>query len=235
MAWIIPELNRVSTEILYKYQSKYLRFDFEMEKICPKCLEKHSKKGMFCSRKCANARVFNNEAKELKRQKNILFWECLSEDKKTEHINRIKTLAANRKNMFSDLAIEKLSHEARRNRVIREQENKCARCNINEWLGEKITLELEHIDGNTTNNKRDNLEALCPNCHSLTLTWRGRNKDKNKISDDQLMKAISTTKNIHQALLKVGLAAKGKNYAKVKKLMEDRVGFEPTWIVTSSD
>jgi len=37
-------------------------------------------------------------------------------------------------------------------------------------------LELDHIDGNNKNNTLKNLRWLCPNCHSMTSTWRGRNK-----------------------------------------------------------
>ena len=53
---------------------------------------------------------------------------------------------------------------------------KCYNCNLTEWLGSPIPLELEHIDGNSSNNLLDNLTLLCPNCHSLTPTYRGRNK-----------------------------------------------------------
>jgi predicted HNH restriction endonuclease len=37
-------------------------------------------------------------------------------------------------------------------------------------------LEIEHIDGNFENNAEENLELLCPNCHSLTSTYKGANK-----------------------------------------------------------
>jgi hypothetical protein len=55
-------------------------------------------------------------------------------------------------------------------------EEKCYSCNLTEWLGNKIPLELEHIDGNRRNNLLENLTLLCPNCHALTPTYRGRNK-----------------------------------------------------------
>ena len=41
---------------------------------------------------------------------------------------------------------------------------------------QKIPLEVEHIDGNFQNNNEDNLILLCPNCHSLTSTYKGANK-----------------------------------------------------------
>lgn len=43
-----------------------------------------------------------------------------------------------------------------------------------------IKVELEHIDGNSTNNKLDNLTLLCPNCHSLTNTYKGKNRGKGR-------------------------------------------------------
>jgi Zn finger protein HypA/HybF involved in hydrogenase expression len=55
-------------------------------------------------------------------------------------------------------------------------EYKCLHCEINEWQGEKIPLELDHINGNNTDNRIENLRLLCPNCHSLTSTFRGKNK-----------------------------------------------------------
>lgn len=39
-----------------------------------------------------------------------------------------------------------------------------------------IPLEIEHLDGDYTNNKEENLAVLCPNCHSLTSTYKGTNK-----------------------------------------------------------
>ena len=52
----------------------------------------------------------------------------------------------------------------------------CSECNLSEWLGGPITLELDHKDGNSTNNQLDNLRLMCPNCHSLTPTYKNRNK-----------------------------------------------------------
>ncbi len=55
--------------------------------------------------------------------------------------------------------------------------NKCARCGWgekNRYTG-NIPLEIEHIDGNYLNNSENNLILLCPNCHSLTSTYKGAN------------------------------------------------------------
>lgn len=55
---------------------------------------------------------------------------------------------------------------------------KCMECEwnlINPFSG-KIPIELEHIDGNSENNTIENVKLLCPNCHSLTKTFRSLNK-----------------------------------------------------------
>jgi len=56
--------------------------------------------------------------------------------------------------------------------LIRERGHQCEQCKNTEWLNKPITLELEHTDGIKTNNTRENLRLLCPNCHSYTPTWR---------------------------------------------------------------
>lgn len=60
--------------------------------------------------------------------------------------------------------------------------NKCEKCGwgeTNEYTG-KIPLEVHHIDGDYKNNKEENLQLLCPNCHSLTETFKSHNKEGRK-------------------------------------------------------
>jgi len=125
------------------------------------------------------------------------------------------------------LPFEQLKSSLRRERIFKEQSSSCNRCKLTSWLGEKITLELEHKDGNHFNEARENLELLCPNCHSLTDTWRGRNKNKGKsgkrVSDEEMMNALKQEPTIRQALIKVGLSAKGGNYFRAKHLKQSLI------------
>lgn len=52
----------------------------------------------------------------------------------------------------------------------------CDNCGISEWMGEKISLHLDHINGINNDHRIENLRLLCPNCHSQTSTYAGKNK-----------------------------------------------------------
>jgi Zn finger protein HypA/HybF involved in hydrogenase expression len=77
---------------------------------------------------------------------------------------------------FKILPFEKLGIENKRKKILLEQNYKCLHCHNDRWFGKKIVLELDHIDGNHSNYNKKNLRCLCPNCHSITVTWRRRKK-----------------------------------------------------------
>jgi hypothetical protein len=55
-------------------------------------------------------------------------------------------------------------------------EPRCSCCQLTDWLGAPISLELDHVNGVHDDHRRENLPFLCPNCHAQTGTYRGRNK-----------------------------------------------------------
>ena len=73
--------------------------------------------------------------------------------------------------------------------LLEKYDNKCAQCGWsqkNPYTG-IVPLEIEHKDGNYLNNEESNLTLLCPNCHSLTATYKGANvgngrKDRKRYS-----------------------------------------------------
>ena len=108
-------------------------------------------------------------------------------------------------------------------------EHKCELCSIKEWYDpfenkiKPINLELDHINGNERDNRKENLRLICSNCHSFTPTYKGRNINKclrngeKKVTDDVLLEQLKT-KNIRQSLIAVGMSASGENYERCKIL-----------------
>ncbi len=119
------------------------------------------------------------------------------------------------------------SAEKRKTFIIQERGHKCEICNLSTWMDKKIVLEMDHIDGNRDNNIRDNLRLLCPNCHSQTKTWKGKNISKKVIPTEEIIKVINEfiglneKFNITNILCKVGLTPLGHNYKRIYKILDE--------------
>ncbi|MFF0887292.1 HNH endonuclease signature motif containing protein [Streptomyces sp. NPDC003456] len=88
-----------------------------------------------------------------------------------------------RRRTAAEILVEDTSPHARRvpsarlRRAMRELgvEERCALCGTGGlWLGEPLSLEVDHVDGDWRNNRIDNVRFLCPNCHATTDRYRGR-------------------------------------------------------------
>lgn len=68
-------------------------------------------------------------------------------------------------------------------RLIKEgvKEDRCEKCKIVDWCGEPLSFHLDHINGDNTDNRIENLKILCPNCHSQTPTYCKSKKKINKV------------------------------------------------------
>jgi 5-methylcytosine-specific restriction endonuclease McrA len=199
-------------------------------KNCKKCSEEFKpKKGLinYCSLGCRNSRNWDEDDKKKKSisAKKSEKVEIANKNKsKYSYIRAGETKKINHKKKILESKYEDLKFNNLRNRIIYEQDGECNSCKLKKWMNNPITLELEHKDGNRNNNERPNLEMLCPNCHSLTDTWRGRNKTnkRSKISDEKLLESLLINEwNVRQALLNVGLVAKGGNYKRCYRLKKE--------------
>ena len=189
-------------------------------KNCPKCNTVHDKPGTFCSRKCSNSRIFSEESKQKKSIANLgktARKTPISPEERASNIAKTKAWALEK---YKSTSFNELGSENRKRRVLEEQENKCNHCGISEWNGNPIVLELEHKDGNNKNNDRSNLECICPNCHSQTKTWRGRNNKRRIVPDEVLLEAAKKHSTISEALRSVGLPDKGASHARAKRLLK---------------
>jgi Zn finger protein HypA/HybF involved in hydrogenase expression len=80
---------------------------------------------------------------------------------------------------LDDILVEDstFSSSTLRKRLIEEgaRESKCESCGLSSWMGDPIPLELHHINGINTDNRPENLQILCPNCHAKTSNYKGKN------------------------------------------------------------
>lgn len=98
----------------------------------------------------------------------------------TDHFGK-QTVSSNIRYKIEEILIKNSSYSniaSLKRRLISEGilEYKCIQCgNIGKWNDKPLSLQLEHINGINNDNRKENLCFLCPNCHSQTDTYAGRN------------------------------------------------------------
>lgn len=119
-------------------------------------------------------------------------------------------------------------------RLIKEgvKEEVCEVCHNSEWMGEKIPLDLHHINGDHFDNRLENLIILCPNCHRMTKNWGGKESSVDLIckqiaeqtADDKMIFLLEKEKKrkekIYQNKLKWGEIRKTSINEKIIKHCE---------------
>jgi hypothetical protein len=76
---------------------------------------------------------------------------------------------------------EKVFHRQIKRYLLENKGHKCEICGITEWAGQTINLVMDHINGDSTNNKLDNLRLICNNCDSYLPTFKSRNRGYGRI------------------------------------------------------
>jgi len=121
---------------------------------------------------------------------------------------------------------DSLTIDRKKKRVVLEQQSKCLFCGISDWQNKPITLAVDHVDGNNQNDSRDNLRGLCPNCHSQTDTFCGKDrgthykKGQPRVTDERLLSALLETKSMSEALRSLGMSRGPKPFQRCKDLLQ---------------
>lgn len=159
-----------------------------MEKLfssCENCSSSHDGlygSGRFCSSKCARgfstkknrAETSKKVSQSLKGKDSPLKgrrW-SFSPEAKERHLRGMRKWHADRKGRPFD----ELGATFRRTIIFEEQNGRCAECNgLPIHNSKPLTFQLDHKDGDRSNNSRPNLQLLCPNCHTQTENWGSKN------------------------------------------------------------
>lgn len=165
-------------------------------KECAKCKTQHDNRGAFCSRSCANSRSFSRDSRLKKSESGKKYWQSLDPESKAsvleQRLSKYDFEEQQRRAQETKLLkswsrpYSQMSHDAVKKRLLAERGYNCEICGCGHmWNGMSLTLEMDHIDGNSKNNSVENLRILCPNCHSQTPTHRGKNIRYKKIPREQ--------------------------------------------------
>jgi 5-methylcytosine-specific restriction endonuclease McrA len=105
----------------------------------------------------------------------------------TKAVDRGELRARARSLPLPILLANSTSRKAVKRRLLLEGilENVCSECGLREWRGKALAMHIDHINGIRTDHRLENLRMLCPNCHSQTPTYGGRNAKRRLPLQDQ--------------------------------------------------
>ena len=170
-------------------------------KKCPKegCGQPHENPGRFCSRKCANSRVFSTEANRKKSESNKKTWQN-PENRQARREKQVKywqdVHAGVRTREGGDIGLKRVISQVESGTYLKYTEqairvkvrkyllhlhgHKCSICNTEKWRDKPVPLVCDHIDGDASNNALVNFRLICLNCGGLLPTYVGRNQGKGR-------------------------------------------------------
>ena len=174
---------------------------FASPKRCKKCnsvIGYKNRFNVFCNSSCSASFTNTLRAKKIREinsrfeKRQLVYWNCLSCNK--THSTTVWKVGKYCNNdcqllyQYNQKIKDWLSNNANigkgtiKRYLIEQHGYKCAVCGLSDWNNKPMILELEHVDGNSENNALCNLCLICPNCHSQTPTYKGRNKGKGRYS-----------------------------------------------------
>ena len=176
--------SSVKNHLSKKYGIRQTHFNnkrFKTEIECKACKKKFSvskldKERKFCSRTCSNLgvnrwgtnkenKICPNCFKEAPKKTVFCDWNCYKEFQFKKS-----------KRKLEDGKLTDGCRPTIKRILLAERGHKCEICNNSEWNNNPIPITLDHIDGNSENNREENLRLICPNCDAQLPTYKGANK-----------------------------------------------------------
>lgn len=143
--------------------------------FCGAKLPYEKRMGKFCNHTCS---ARHNNRGVQRNFKGHTYCEC---GKLKKRANRYCDECIEARVYNPQLALEDMkSDKSRRLWLLRNRGARCEGCELTEWRGKPIPLEVHHQDGDADNNTQDNLQLLCPNCHAQTDTHKSANRGNSK-------------------------------------------------------
>lgn len=209
---------------------------------CPNC-NGETKNPRFCSRSCSAS--FNNRKRSVTEDTKRKICESLGgtyEKKRKECVVCNKELSEHQRKYCSTACFSKKRWEIIRREIektgrsdafdskqikhyLEETKGYCEKCNLTEWLGEKMSFDLHHINGNNRDHRLDNVLLLCPNCHRHE--HGSYNPTGIRMDDDVLLGALTSNKTISAALASLGMGRSKDSYDRCRKLLASIHRFDP--------
>jgi|Wag4MinimDraft_6_1082665.scaffolds.fasta_scaffold17691_1 hypothetical protein len=169
--------DREHTRISQELNERIERYELNPV-ICKNCnasIPYDKRNSIFCNRSCAA--TFNNTGKIKSTRQNCLC--CGVETLNKKYCNN-KCQQAHKWDLSKKDA-SNLTHSRLKRLLIETHGHKCQICNLASWMDQKIPIEMDHIDGNSSNNELSNLRLICPNCHAQTPTYKAKNKGNGRV------------------------------------------------------